>query len=58
MVSKEIATRIDSVGSEPQGNTGQGHSVDAAKATMTNIGVRSWCYGKKEELGRQNCHNY
>jgi len=58
MVSKEIATRVDCVGSEPQGYTGQGHCVDAGKATMTSIGIRSWCYGKKEEPCRQNYYNH
>jgi len=55
MVSKEVATRIDGVGSEPQGYAGQGHGVDAGKATMTDIGIRSWRYRKKEEL---YCQNY
>jgi hypothetical protein len=58
MVSKEKATRIDAVGSEPKCNTGQGHCVYAGKAAMTNIGIPSWRYGKKEELGSQDYYNY
>jgi len=34
MVSKEIATRIDGVGSEPEHDAGYRNGMDASKTTM------------------------
>ena len=37
MVSKEIATRIDGVGSEPKQDAGQRYGMDASKSTMAAV---------------------
>jgi hypothetical protein len=39
MVSEEIATRIDGVGSEPKQNAGQRYGMDASKSTHADVVV-------------------
>jgi len=39
MVSEEIASRIDGVGSEPKQDAGQRYGMDTGKSTMADVVV-------------------